>query len=227
MATVILDFLPPEDKDIVSLLVQEADTGEGPFTNLASHPAGVYPDYISKVTITDASSAENWFRIAWLNSSGGTTPWSEAVPGNTTTYLSKLVDRVMLRMPDGDENIIAQESEAVIEEVLRVDPYASADANVKYKTWNGMALLVMARVQLTAYAAQASTSESFTAGLVSMRSDSANKIDLKSIRDLIDEAGRLLGFSSARVVQMIVPPIACGFSEIVMADISRLQIDVA
>ena len=226
MVTITLDFLPPTDPDVITLHVEEAPSAEGPFAPLATHPAGVYPDYISKVTITDATSADNWFRIAWENSSGGMTPWSDPVPGNTTTYLSKLVDRVMLRMPNADENVIAQEAEAVIEEVLHVDPYTSA-ATVKYKTWNGMALLVMARVQLSDYAGSVSTNESFTAGLVSMKSGSSSNLDLKAIRDLMEEAARLLGFSTARVVQMIVPEIAGGLSQVVMADISRLQIDVA
>lgn len=227
MATVTLDFLPPTDPDVVTLHVQEAPTAEGVFTNLASHSAGTYPDYITKVEITDAVSATDWFRIAWENLSGGMTPYSDPIPGGTTTYLSKLIDRVLLRMPDANENVVAQEAEAAIEEVLRVDPYTSADAAVKYKTWNGMTILVMARMQLSDYAAQNSISESFTAGLVSMKSDTASKIDLRGIRDLIEEAGRLLGFSTARVAQMCIPEIAGGLSQVVMADISRLQIDVA
>src|SRR3954447_21503524 len=104
MATVTLDFKPPTDPDIVTLHVQEAPTSAGVFTSLATHPAGTYPDYISEITITDAVSATDWFRIAWENASGGLTPYSEAMPGGTTTYLSKLIDRVMLRMPDSDEN---------------------------------------------------------------------------------------------------------------------------
>lgn len=227
MATVILDFTPPTTDDVTTLHVQEAPTADGIFTNLASHPAGVYPDYISRITITDAVNAADWFRIAWENSSGGMTPYSEPIPGGTTTYLSKLIDRVMLRMPLADENVIAQESEAVIEEILRVDPYTSASADVKYKTWNGMTILVMARMQLSDYAAQVSTSEGFTAGLVSMKSGTSATLNLKGIRDLMEEAGRLLGFSTARVAQMIVPEIAGGLSQVVMADISRLQIDVA
>lgn len=227
MATVTLDFLPPTDPDVTLLHVGESATGDGPFTELATHPAGVYPDYITKVTITDATSASHWFRIAWENSSGGITPWSDPLPGDTTTYLSRLVDRVMLRMPDANENIVAQEAEAVIEQTLNVDPFLSADASVKSNTWSGMTLLVMARVQLSTYASASSSAQSFTAGLVSMKSNTATALDLKAIHNLMLEAARLLGFSTARVVQMIVPEIAGGLSEIVMADISRLQIDVA
>jgi hypothetical protein len=227
MATVILDFLPPEDTDIVTLHVGESPDSDGVFTELATHPSGSYPDYISKVTVTDAVSVDDWFRIAWENDSGGMTQWSDPVQGNTTTYLSKLIDRVLLRAPNLNENVVAQEAEAIIEEVLHVDPYASDSLTVKYKIWNGMTLMTIARAQLTELAAQTSSSASWTAGLVSLKSDSASALTIQGVRDLIDEASRLLGYSSGRIAQMVVPEIACGYTQVVMADISRLEIDVA
>jgi hypothetical protein len=223
-----LDFTPPMEPDMAKLHILEAVASDGPFNEIDEVTAiGVYPDYISYYTTNNATAVDRWFAIQWETAAGVLGDISAAVQGGTITYVAEVVNRVMLRMPDADENIITQEASAVVEEILHVDPFDPVTANVKYKTWNGMALLTMARVQLSTYAAQSSTSNSFTAGLVSMKSDSSNKLDLKGIRDLMEEAGRLLGFSTARIVQMVVPEIAGGLSQIVMADISRLQIDVA
>lgn len=227
MATVILDFVPPTDPDIITLHVAEGDTGEGPFVERAPHPAGTYPSYITKITITDATDAENWFRIRWENASGGFTPWSDPVPGGTTTYLGKLIERVMLRFPDSNENIVAQEAEQVLQDYLHVNPYLSASPLVKYRIWNGMALLVGARVQLVEFISNsAGQTSGWTSGLVSMKSGTSSSSSIEGIDRLLKEAMRLLGLGAGIVAQMVVPEIAGGFSTIVTADISRLLIEV-
>jgi hypothetical protein len=227
VATVILDFVPPTDPDIVELHVAEADSGGGPYTDLNTHPAGSYPNYITKVTVTDATDAENWFMIRWENASGGFTPWSDPLPGGTTTYLSKLIDRVILRFPDSNENIVAQEAEQVLQDYLHVDPYASASPSVKYRIWNGMALLVGARVQLVGFISNsAGLSSGWTSGLVSMKSGTSSTSSIEGIDRLLKEAMRLLGLNAGIVAQMVVPEIAGGFSTVVTADISRLLIEV-
>lgn len=224
---VTIRFIAPSEVGIVALRIYEGAAVDGPF-NLIERTTdiGTYPDYIGHYTTVLETSSVDWFAIAWEDESGAVSPMSEAVQGGTETLVGILTGRVALRMPDVDENVIRQESEAVIEDVLRKDPYGANDPTVKYKTWSGMTLMVMAKVQLSEIASANASSEGFTAGLVSMKSSSAS-LEIDDVKRLIDEASRLLGFTTARVVQMCVPEIAQGYSEIVMADISRLEIDAA
>lgn len=222
MPNLTIDFTPPEDPDYVALHVEEAPTAEGIYDAL---PAIVvaYP-YPTKVRV-NVTNANDWFRVRWENSSGGFTPYSDPVPGGVTTFISKVINRVMLRMPNADESIITQEAETVIESVLGVDPYDQA-TDLKYRTWSGLTLLTMARVQLSSLIAQTGQSASFTAGLVSMKTDSKTALTLDGINDMIRTAMGLLGLRTGVVAQMVVDMPSYALPRPVMADISRLRIDV-
>jgi hypothetical protein len=230
MATVYLDFVAPNEiDDIVKLHIYEGPTVDGPFAEIEEvTEVGTPGSYISFYETDQASDENNWFSIRWETSKGGFTPTSEAIQGNARTAVAELTSRVMLRDPMAEEAIVVQESEAVLEEV-----FGTTDVppdSISSKQYSGMTLLVLARIQLYSFASSSSGASSgggWTAGLVSMKSDSSSSTSkINDFNELINQASRLLGLTSSRVAQMIPPEIALGLSEIVSADISRLQIEV-
>lgn len=222
---VYLDFTPPNDiPDITTLHILEAVTPDGPFAEIDSVVGvGEQGSYLSNYTTANANSADNWFAIQWENSKGWTTELSEPVQGSTTSVVAEITSRVLLRNPEINEEIAAQEAEAVVEEITgSVSPDPST---ISRKKMSGMVLLTMARSLMSGLLGQSEAS-SWSAGLVSVKADSSSKASLDDIAALTKEAGRLLGISGSRVAQMCMPTIAYGLAEIVTADISRLMIEV-
>lgn len=222
---VYLDFVPPNDlPDLTKLHIYESADKEGPFVEIeVVTPVGSVGDYITSYTTVLADDENDWFSIRWENSKGAFTPYSDAVQGGSRSIVADVVSRVMLRDPSLSEEIVFQEAEAIIEDIYGTtypDP-----TTIKKSRLNGIAILAMARAQLASYAASMSNSgQSWTAGLVSMKTGSGTT--LNNVRDLLNEASRMLGMNVSVVAQMVVPEIAGGLSEIKMADISRLLIDV-
>lgn len=222
MAKVFLDFVPPNDvPDLTTLHIYEGATPDGPFNEIeAVTPVGEMGGYLSYYSTIVATDANNWFTIKWENIAGVFTDYAEAIQGGTRTVLSDLISRVLLRNPSMNEQIVAEEAEAVIEGLYHTpDPLPSL---VTAKYMSGMTLLVLARVQLMSLTAQKASQ--WTAGLVSMKSGTNQTYD--SVKQLLDEAARMLGMNVSIVAQMTMPEIAGGLSTIVSADISRLQIEV-
>jgi hypothetical protein len=226
-ASVPIQFAPPNDTpNLVKLHILEASSSAGPFVNIDSTvEIGTYPDYISEFTTDLATQGNYWFAIQWEDSKGALSPVSEPVQGGTTTLISEIVNRVMLRRPSADELVVSQEAEAAIDDYFHTtnpDP-----ALVPSRVKSGLTYAVLARVQLSDIAAATSSSgASFTAGLVSMKSDSSNTSNLSDVEAMLKLASRYLGMTYARVAQMCIPEIAHGYAKPVMADISRLRIDV-
>lgn len=224
MASVFLDFVAPNDiPDLTSLHIYEGATPDGIFAEIEEVVAiGVQPNYISSYTTTYATNENGWFTIRWENSKGALTPYSDAVQGGTRSVVSEIVSRILLRDATISEQVAAEEAEAVVEQIYGlVNPDPST---VTRRRMSGMTLLAMARIQLGSLAVTSSGSQ-WTAGLVSMKSDNTSK-NLDNVKGLLIEASRMLGISMSVVAQMIPLEIAGGLSEIVSADISRLQIEV-
>lgn len=227
MASVHLDFVAPDIPDLAQLEIYEATTPEGAFTLIETvTEIGVYPDYLSEYTTNLAVSDTNWFRIRWADEKGAVTGYSQAVQGNASSLVKKLVDRIQLRAPTVNEGVAVQVAEYVISEVMGTDNPYDPTLNPTYRQLEGMTLLGVARSLIHESAVSASDTSQWVAGLVSMKSGSSTETSTKIIDYLLKEAARALGFSFARIAQMAVPPIAGGLSEIVTADISRLMIEV-
>lgn len=226
MAIVPLRFPPPEETNIVALRVYEGTTPEGPFVEIVRvSPVGTYPTYITHYTVSSAVDENNWFTIRWEDADGALSPYSEAVQGGTTTLVGEITARVARRDPSLDEEVVAEEAEAVIEGVFGRNNTPDVNS-VSKRQLSGMTLLTMVRVQVGKLAVANTGGGSWTAGLVSMKTDTNSSLNVASLRSLMLEAQRMLGLSNSRVAQMIMPQIAGGLSEIKMADISRLLIDV-
>jgi hypothetical protein len=222
---VILRFLPPEGPDIGALVVFEAPGVDGPFTQIDRTTAvGTFPYWITYYITRNATTDTDWFSIAWEDTSGAVGEMSDAVPGHTETLVSKLLSRVILRDPTLDENVVVQVVEYVVADVMKTnDPY-DVSLTTTYAQMEGMTLLALARIK---YQTVLDGGESYTAGLVSEKQTSFDPVKImKSVEMLIREANRVLGRRFSVVAQMVVPEINRGLSRVVMADISRLQIDV-
>lgn len=225
MASVPLSFRPPESENIAALLIYEAAAADGPFALIDTVvEIGEAPNYIDQYETTNATSQTNWFAIRWRDVNGALTGLSASIQGGTELAIHKLVERIELRDPDVSERVAISVAEYVMESYLNKDPYDST-ISLSYRQLEGLTLLALAQVQIGQLVSSAGSTDGWTAGLVSMKSGTSTQ-SLDSLRKLMAEGARILGLGYSRVVQMAVPPIAGGFSEIVTADISRLMIEV-
>lgn len=226
MASVPLDFTPPEEPNITTLHIFESPTQTGSFTEIESvTPIGVYPNYITRYTTTVATSLDYWFAIQWEDALGALSPMSMPVQGGTETLVNKVVSRVLLRDPSVNEIIATQEAEAVIEQFYGgQDPY-TVDQNVSYSVLSGLTLITMAR-SIVMSASVTTTGGKWVAGIVSMDNSSTSKFDPAV---LLVEAKRFLGISESTILQLSDPNLTCSFSRLRGVDLSRsiLEIDVA
>lgn len=199
MATVILDFVPPHTPGWTKLRIYEASEKEGPFNQIEEVTAvGSFPNYITRYETTLASSKNNWFQIEWESAAGSTTDRSEPVKGGDLSLVAIIMDRVMLRDPSLDEEIVKQSVEFAIEAALGQDPYAASAAQ-SYRILEGLTLLALARASISSLATT-STDESYTAGLVSQRSGSGKVTSADLIKQLLAEANNLLGVATSIVM---------------------------
>jgi hypothetical protein len=225
--SVAIDFTPSERPDEAVLQIYEAPDPSGPWTMIDTvvQPAvGVYPNYISRYTTALATSLTDWFAIQWVDSKGAVTGLSDGVQGGTTTLISEIVSRMMLRDAAINENVAVEEAAAIVEWLYpNVDPFTVLRTAATLRRISGMAMLAMARIYILPGSSSAS---SWTAGLVSMKSSTSTVDRMKQIEFLAREAAKLLGMGYSVIAQAVLPEINQGFSEIVSADISRLQIEV-
>jgi len=228
MASVFLNFTPPDREDLTKLRIFEATDAAGPWNEIeVVTDIGSYPNYISSYTTNLATSAVNWFSIQWEDAKGAQTDQSNAIQGGTETLVGEIVDRVLVRDNTLDEQVVLAETEALLERYFRQDPYTVDPASVGYATKNSLAKMVQAKSMYSKVISSSSSSDSWTAGLVSMKASSGSATQtLEIIDNLMAEAARELGVGVSIVAQMMEIPIAGGMSRIVSADISRLLIEV-
>lgn len=205
MASVFLQFAPPEREGFVKLHIYEAPDAVSALVEIEEVTAiGTYPDYIDSYSTDLAASATDWFAIRWEDNKGTLTAMSSRMQGGTTTLVGEVVNRVRQRDLGISENIARQEAEAAVEQYFGVDPYSveisDIPAGQQYRTINGLTYLTMAR----SYLVKASTTknvQSATLGLVSFRSESGSTQEV-DIQALINLANIELGLNTSIVLQM-------------------------
>ncbi len=229
MPSIILDFVPPEFPGFSELQVWESATKLGAPGTLAQTFVIDPAAYPTRITVTTAASLTNWFSIRWRTAAGATTDYSDPIQGGTATLIGILVNRVLLRQPTSNENVVLQTTEAVVEEFFGVDPYTIDPATVNFRTLEGLTLYIMARDLIWEIASSyaSSSGSGWAAGLVSMKASSQEQVETSraNIEWLLKEAQKLLGLGYSRIAQLKIE-IAGGMSQIVTADISRLLIEV-
>ena len=227
MASVRINFVQPTQADLVALHIEEAVDSAGPFNEIeVVTPIGTYPDYISHYTTDEATSISNWFRIRFKDSKNAFTDYSLPYKGGSETLVGEIVERVLLRDSSIKEAIAQQEAEAVIQWYYKgVDPYSIDPATVKYTTMKGLTLLTLAYALLfDQLGGGSSSADSWTAGLVSIRSGSTTSGGEADILKLLEQANSILGINVGVIAQMEEVHIAGGMA-IVARDQSRLVVE--
>lgn len=226
MATIAIDFTPPDIPGVAALRIYEAPTKEGSYVQIERTTAvGVFPTYISRYTSVLATSSTDWFRIAWEDEAGDVSLMSAPVQGGTSSLVAILVNRVMLRDPTLSEQVVAQVAEAVVSKVMQTtDPY-DVTLTATYEQLEGMTLMILARGNMHMIMSSQS-SDSYTAGLISIKQSSSKSTSTDLIQWLIDEANKLLGLNYSAVFLMEDIPIAGGATSAWDVDQSRLQVTV-
>jgi hypothetical protein len=227
--SVRIDLSPPPQDDVVALRIYEAPAEAGPYTQIERTSAvGVYPTYISHYTTVLATSATDWFKIAWEYGSNVIGPQSQAVQGGQGPLLiGKVIERTIQRDTSLNESIVSQEAEGVIESYFGQDPY-DPTLTASYKELNGLVLMTLYRSQLVTMfqnvgaSAGGGATESFTIGLVSAKSGTSTATIAASeaaLSKLLELAYKELGIPLSLILQLAVP---CGDGLVASYDHSRL-----
>lgn len=220
MYSVPLEFLPPEEEDIVALRIYESPASDGTFTLIETVSAvGTYPTYINKHTTTFATSPVDWFAIQWVDSNGALSSVSDPVKGGTKTLVGEIVDRVLLRDASFNELIAAQEAEYIISRVFNVsDPYTLISTDAAYRQIAGMTDFVFATCKFNTMIELMSVN-SYTAGAISESSSNVKPV-LDAILMAQKTALRSLGLTVSVIGQLKTPATTAETSTV--TDISRL-----
>jgi hypothetical protein len=225
MPSAPLSFTPPLDEGIVALRIHEAPTADGPFVQIErTLQVGTYPDYISHYTTDQAVSATDWFAIQWEDYKGALSSLSVPVKGGTETLVHEITERVLLRDGTVNENVAAQEAEAVIESYFQADPYSVDPSTVSYTILSGLVMLTLARSYLMGLYASGS-GKKFTAGLISLDTTATAKRSLDDIQKYINAANTMLGRTYSAVLLLKEIETGGGLKQLVDVDTSRLIVE--
>jgi len=205
VANVALEFIPPDEPDVAKLHVYESNAPDGSFAEIDTTTAiGTYPNYITRFTTTHASVVDDWFAIAWENEAGNLGDISAPMQGGSTSLVSEIVNRVMLRAPSLNATIVGQEAEAAVCEFYGVaDPYSVDPATIPPNQISGLTLMTMARVYIyEAATLSVGAANKWTAGIVAMDSSVTSKSTTpwENIEKMLELANRELGRSYSIVL---------------------------
>lgn len=226
MASVRLNFRPPTDTGIDKLHIYEAAAKEGPFGIIETvEEVGTYPDYITEYSTQLATDAENWFAIEWESTKGVLSGMSAPMQGGTENLVSEITDRVILRDNGLNENVVAQEAEAVVEEFFPDRLVREVMSNeATYRQISGMVLLTWARAALlTSFSS--SSGAGWTAGLVSLKPASSTARDFRAIGEILKQANVILNRSYSVVMLMEEIEVADGVKTLQGIDLSRVMVE--
>ena len=79
-----LDFIPPQEDNIVKLHIYESSAQGGPFSEIELvTEVGTWPNYIDHYTTANATALDDWFAIQWEDDKGAKSVLSSPVKGGT------------------------------------------------------------------------------------------------------------------------------------------------
>lgn len=222
-----LDFQPPAEPDIIALRVYEAASPNGVFSQIDRTTAvGSYPNYITRYVTPSANVRTDYFAIAWENSAGEVSEMSAPVQGGTTTLVSQIMNRMMLRDPSLNEIIATQEAEAAISDYYGVvDPFTVDPSTVSPKILSGLTNLALARSYMTTLVTS-SQANKWAAGIVSMDTSSSAGKSVDLAKQLLELANNDLGRSFSYVMLMEEISVAGGFRRLAGVDLTRSIIEI-
>jgi hypothetical protein len=159
---------------------------------------------------------------------------SASLQGGSTTLVSEIVNRVMIRDPNLNPIIVGQEAEAAISEYFGVlDPYTVDLTTVSPAVMSGLTYFTMARSYIAhvAVSTAAGAANKWTAGIVSM--DTSQTVSSKagpweSIEKLMELANKELGRNYSVVLLMKeISVTGLRQARLYGVDLSRSEMDIA
>lgn len=221
MVSVSLDFVAPDEPDLTSLLIYESSTASGPFVLIETvTPVGTYPDYITHYTTSFATSVSNYFAIEWEDSKGGRTAMSAAVQGGTELAIGMIVNRVLLRDPTLNSIVVEQEAEAVITSYFNVADAHDPSISPTAAELSALTYMTLARAYIGAVIS-ASSSDSYSAGLVSQKASTSSGDKTKLIEWLLGQSARVLGTATVVMLLEDIDPTGIGATSGIEWDATR------
>jgi len=191
--TVPLGFLPPSQPNMVKLHILESSSPDGPFYEIEStDQIGSYPDYISFFETTKANNSQDYFSIIWEDSKGALTPTSSPIQGGRKTLLGEVVERVMIRNPELDKNVVGEEAAAIIERALHISPFITDYAYLTRSQILGLVYVTLASTLFSELVSEGYTDIDYTAGLISEKANSNLTSISETIQKLEKRGMRLL-----------------------------------
>lgn len=177
MANIPLKFVPPAEDNIVALRIYESAQPDQNFIQIERVTTiGTFPNYIDEYTSTFGASLNDYFAIQWEDSDGNVSPLSASIKGGTRTLIGEIVERVKRRdeFKVFDEVVIAQEAEAIVNYVYKVDPYSILLDSVPYYKLSALVDLTMVSILSTNLMSHVSSSSTdYTAGMISERQNTS------------------------------------------------------
>lgn len=169
-----IDFVKPNEPDLAALRIYESANPDGPW-DMIEEVSVTYPNYPSYYTTQEASSVNDWFAISWVNIGDVESPLSQPVKPGEITAVNELMRRMLLRDPSLNEEVAYQEAQGALAQYFNTPDVDSIDpAIIAPNVWTGLTLLALARCYIFTSVVTTSTGagmeESFTAGLVSIKS---------------------------------------------------------
>jgi len=199
MASVSLTFIPPSRPGFVKLHIFEtADPAQLAALIDTIENIGSYPNYITKASTNNAAAIDDWFAIQWEDDQGVVTVLSELMKGGVTTLIGELVNRVIMRNPAFDGAIVVQETEGVISFVYNVDdPYTIELASVNKLWMVELTNLIFVACEYLNVLLGASSSNAYTAGVISESTSTSSLAILDSLEKLEKRSLRRLGIGGS------------------------------
>jgi hypothetical protein len=226
MASVHLRFVVPDIEDLTTMRIYEGADPNSSFAQIeAVTPIGTYPDYIDSYTTNMATSVDDYFAIAFVDSKGFVTDLSSPVQGTAQLAISEIVSRVIERNSTLSERVALQEAEAAISYAFPgFDPYDPA-FQPTYLEKRGLTNLTLAMSYLGEMAQ--GTSSQWVAGIVSMKSSDQAIIQRQtSIDRLIKQANKDLGINFSLIAHLENLSVAGIPATITSIDQSRLLVEI-
>ena len=216
--SVTLEFIPSDEPDLKALHVYESSAVDGTFMHIdETESIGTYPNWITRYTTDKATQLDYWFAISWENTAGVEGELSAPMQGGSTSLVSELVNRVLLRDPTLNKIIVGQEAEMAISIYFNTtDPYSIPTDSVTPLELSGLTYLTMARCYIIKVATMTSAgaANKWTTGLVSMDTSITSKsaqAPWDNIENLMKLANIQLGRNYSVILQAKEIAVAGGY----------------
>jgi len=200
-----LDFIPPQEDNIVKLHIYESSAQGGPFSEIELvTEVGTWPNYIDHYTTANATALDDWFAIQWEDDKGAKSVLSSPVKGGTDYLVREVMDRMLQRDMGIDHVVALAEAQGAVEWYFKDDPtdklVSDIDSTKRYSVLNGLTYLGLARAYIVAEAIHDKV-EQANIGVVSFRTQAGVRSGV-DVSKLVELANELLEINISTILQL-------------------------